>query len=353
MSLADFGYEPVFAEAATQRAPGGHHAARVVAVDRERYVISDGERSVPAELTGRLLYAAGTREEIPCVGDWVLVDFFDADTHAIIHELLPRKSILRRKTAGRLVDYQLIAANIDVAFIVQSCDVDYNLNRLDRYIVMVKDGGIRPVLLLTKSDLVDPSRLESMVAGVERNHGIEIAALSSVTGSGYDFFRNMLEKGKTYCLIGSSGVGKSTILNHLLQDDQFLTREVREKDGRGKHTTTRRHLVLLENGALFVDTPGMRELGMINFELGMEEAFQDIADIAKGCHFKDCSHTGEKGCAVLREVESGMVPADRYQSYLKLMKESDHYGMSYLEKKQKEKTFGKLIKNYMKHDKRR
>jgi ribosome biogenesis GTPase len=352
MNLEDLGYDHWFQERTTDRTTTGGQLARIVAVDRDRYVINNALKSVPAELTGRLMYSAETNDAMPCVGDWVLVNFFDADTHAIIYDLLPRKSILRRKTVGRQVDYQLIAANIDAAFIVQSCDVDYNLNRLDRYIVMTRDGGIEPILLLNKSDLIDRAHLESMIAEVEKNHNIKIVALSNISGVGYDTFNSILEKGKTYCLIGSSGVGKSTILNYLLGKEEFITNSVREKSGKGKHTTTRRQLVVLDNGVIFVDTPGMKELGMISFDLGIDESFQDIAEIAKGCLFKNCSHTDEKRCAILREVAAGKLSADRYQSYLKLMNESSHYGMSYFEKRRKDKAFGKLVKNYMKYYKK-
>ena len=285
---------------------------------------------------------------MPCVGDWVLVDYYDQNAHAIVHDILPRRTILRRRSSGARVDYQLIAANIDVAFIVQSCDVDYNLNRLDRYIVMTKDGGIDSILLLTKSDLVDDLNLESMIAEVRREHSIDVIPLSSTSGAGYDRFRDTLEKGKTYCLIGSSGVGKSTILNKLVGKEEFATNTVREKSAKGRHTTTRRQLVILDNGALFVDTPGMRELGMLGFGLGIDESYEDIAAIAERCRFADCTHTTEKGCAVLSSVAEGELTAERFQSYLKLMKESKHYEMTYLEKRKKDKAFGKMVKNYMK-----
>src|SRR5208337_3289854 len=171
-------------------------------VDRDRYMIGSEFGSIPAELTGKLSYCAETTEDMPCVGDWVLVDYYDQNAHAIVRDILPRKTILQRKSSGARVDYQLIAANIDVAFIVQSCDVDYNLNRLDRYIVMTKDGGIESVLLLTKSDLVEDLNLESMIEEVRREHSIEVIPLSSTSGAGYDRFKDTLKKGKTYCLIG-------------------------------------------------------------------------------------------------------------------------------------------------------
>ena len=321
-------------------------AARVIAVDRSRYIIGSAFGSLPAELTGRLAYCAESAEDMPCVGDWVLVDFHDNNTHAVVLELLRRRTVLRRRSSGPRVEYQLIAANIDVAFVVQSCDVDFNLNRLDRYIVMTKDGGIESMLLLTKSDLVDPLKLESMVAAVHREHGIRVIPLSSATGAGYEGFRNTLEKGKTYCLIGSSGVGKSTILNTLMGKEEFATNMVREKSAKGRHTTTRRQLVVLDNGALFVDTPGMRELGMLGFGLGLDEGYDDIAAIAGRCHFSDCTHTTEKGCAILSSIAEGGLSAARLRSYQKLVNESKHYEMTYLEKRSKDKAFGKMLKNY-------
>ena len=187
-----------------------------------------------------------------------------------------------------------------------------------------------------------------MIAEVRREHSIDVIPLSSTSGAGYDRLRDTLEKGKTYCLIGSSGVGKSTILNRLVGTEEFATHTVREKSAKGRHTTTRRQLVILDNGALFVDTPGMRELGMLGFGLGIDESYEDIAAIAHRCRFPDCTHTNENGCAVLLSVAEGELTAERFQNYLKLMKESKHYEMSYLEKRKKDKTFGKMVKNYMK-----
>ena len=348
MNLEDLGYNDWFRANLKDSAIAEAQLARVIAVDRDRYMIGNAFGSIPAELTGRLLYCAETTEDMPCVGDWVLVDYYDNNTHAIVHDVLPRKTILRRRSSGARVDYQLIAANIDVAFIVQSCDVDYNLNRLDRYIVMTKDGGIDSILLLTKSDLVDSLSLESMIAEVQKDHSIDVIALSSTSGVGYDRFRDTLEMGKTYCLIGSSGVGKSTVLNRLLGKEEFATDTVREKSAKGRHTTTRRQLVILDNGALFVDTPGMRELGMLGFGVGIDESYDDIAAIAECCRFPDCTHTTEKGCAVLSSVAEGELAAERFRSYLKLRKESEYYEMTYLEKRKKDKTFGKMVKNYMK-----
>jgi ribosome biogenesis GTPase / thiamine phosphate phosphatase len=348
VNLEDLGYSDWFRAHSGAHGPAESHAARVTAADRDRYTIEGEFGCIPAELTGRLLSSAETTDALPCVGDWVVVDYYDKNAHAIIHDLLPRRTVLRRRSSGARVDYQLIASNIDVAFIVQSCDVDYNLNRLDRYIVMTKDGGVDSVLLLTKCDLIDGWQLQSMIAEVQRERRIDVIPLSSASGAGYGRLGEMLEKGKTYCLIGSSGVGKSTILNKLLGKEEFATSVVREKSGKGRHTTTRRQLVILDNGALFVDTPGMRELGMLGFGTGMDESYGDIAAIAERCRFSDCTHTTENGCAVLSSVAEGELTAERLKSYLKLRKESEHYEMSYLEKRKKDRTFGKMMKNYSK-----
>jgi len=347
VNLEGLGYSDWYRESLRNSAKSDAQVARIIAVDRDRYMIGSEFGPIPAELTGRLSYCAEIVEDMPCVGDWVLADYYDQNTHAIVHEVLPRKTILRRRSPGARVDYQLIAANVDVAFIVQSCDVDYNLNRLDRYIVMTKDGGIDSILLLTKSDLIEDSNLESMIEEVRREHSLYVIPLSSTSGAGYDRFQDTLKKGKTYCLIGSSGVGKSTILNRLIGKEEFATNTVREKSAKGRHTTTRRQLVILDNGALFVDTPGMRELGMMGFGVGIDESYADVAAIAERCRFANCTHTTEKGCAVLMGVAEGELTDERFQSYLKLTKESKYYEMTYLEKRKKNKAFG-MVKNYMK-----
>jgi len=348
VNLEELGYSDWYRDSLRNSAKSETKVARIIAVNRDRYMIGSEFGSIPAELTGKLSYCAESAEDMPCVGDWVLVDYYDQNAHAIVHDILPRKTILRRRSSGARVDYQLIAANIDVAFIVQSCDVDYNLNRLDRYIVMTKDGGIDSILLLTKSDLVEDLNLESMIEEVRREHSIGVIPLSSTSGAGYYRLRDTLEKGKTYCLLGSSGVGKSTILNKLVGKEEFGTNTVREKSAKGRHTTTRRQLVILDNGALFVDTPGMRELGMLGFGLGIDESYEDIAAIAKRCCFADCTHTTEIGCAVLLSIAECELTAERFQSYQKLMKESKYYEMTYMEKRRKDKAFGKMVKNHMK-----
>jgi ribosome biogenesis GTPase len=247
------------------------------------------------------------------------------------------------------VDFQMIAANIDAAFIVQSCHYDFNVRRLDRYLVMAHDGGIQPFIVLTKSDLIPPGELEQEIAAI-RGAGIaeRIFALSAATGAGMDDLRGCLAPGTTYCLLGSSGVGKTTLINRLLGRDAFATKAV-SATGEGVHTTARRHLLVLDQGALLIDTPGMRELGLLGTGDGLELGFPEIHELSAQCRFADCTHTAEPGCAVVAALQRGELHGESYHSYLKLRKESEHLGLSYVERRKKDKAFGKMVRSAMKH----
>jgi len=326
--------------------------ARVIAVDREHYIVALGNQEISAEITGKLMFSTESPLDYPAVGDWVQVQRVDQDSRAIIHNIRQRKTVLKRKTAGKKISHQLIAANIDTAFIVQSLDADYNLRRLERYLVMVYDGGIQPVVLLSKSDLLPSHAIEERLDEINSIFpDIGIIAFSNKTGDGLDSIWARLTPGNTYCLLGSSGVGKTTLLNNLLKSAMFETRKVREKDGKGRHTTTRRQLILLKNDAMIVDTPGMRELGSLAVESGLKSAFHEIDQLASSCRYHDCSHTQEKGCAVIAAVADGLLLKERYQNYLKMNKESIFHEMSYQEKKKKDKQFGKMVKSVMKSKK--
>jgi len=348
MRLSDLGFDRWFQAHAEGALQGGRALARVTAVDRGAYLVRNESRELAAELAGKSRFLTESSADLPCVGDWVAVQYHNSDASAIIHSVLPRKTFLRRKCAGDNVDYQMIAANIDVAFIVQSCGFDFNLRRLDRYLVMAADGRVEPLVLLTKTDLMSPEELEGTLDAVERS-GVtaRVLALSSVTGAGFDEFQRALAPGSTCCLLGSSGVGKTTLINRLLGRDAFDTKAV-SGTGEGTHATTRRQLVVLEQGAMLIDTPGMRELGLLAAGDGLDQSFEDIRGLAMDCRYADCSHTQEPGCAVLAAVANGELSEDRHRSYLKLKKESEFQTMSYLDRRRKDKAFGRFIKSVKK-----
>lgn len=348
MELSDIGLSQWFRSHADALCGPGARVARVTAVDRDQYIIRNADGEVPGELTGRLVYTSLSPTDLPCVGDWVCAQYHDAGTHASIHQILPRKSFLRRKSPGKNIDFQMIAANVDVAFIVQSCHYDFNVQRLERYLVMVNEGHIDPVILLTKADLISPEALEQLAGQIRRaGIGARIIALSNVTGTGVDQVRELMLPAKTYCLLGSSGVGKTTLINRLVGDSGLETGEV-SHTGEGRHTTTRRQLIVLEHGALLIDMPGMRELGMLGAGEAIAESFADIHEYATTCRFADCTHANEPGCAVQRALAQGELDARHVQNYLKLKRESEFHDMSYLDKRNKDRAFGQLVNSVLK-----
>ncbi len=348
-NLENLGFDEWFQEKLDSSKLNDFQLARVTTVYGENYAVTEGERDFIAEITGRIMFAAESSLDYPTVGDWVFVQNSDENSLAIIHEVFERKSILKRKRAGKTVEFQSIAANIDYALIVQSLDADYNIRRFERYLVMAREGGIQPVLLLSKSDLQTEAEIKEKKNEIrETNPDIKVVAFSNKKGTNLDEIEKLLIPGKTFCLIGSSGVGKTSLLNKLLGEDRFATREIKQKDGKGKHTTTNRNLLTLENGAMIIDTPGMRELGNIAVEESIVETFDDIAELETTCKFSNCSHTQEKGCSILEALEDGTISKERYENYLKMLKESEQNQMSYLEKKEKNKKIGKSYKSIQK-----
>lgn len=349
MQLTEMGFDGWFEQHGAPLLQPGHRVARVTAVDRGAFLVRHQEAELSAELTGKLRFSIEFAADRPCVGDWVCVQRQGAGGPAIIHSVIPRKTFLRRKCPGKTVDFQMIAANIDVAFIVQACGYDLNMARLDRYLVMANEGAIEPWILLTKTDLVSPEELEQAIAQVRRRCACaRLVALSNTTGAGLDELRALLVPGRTYCLLGSSGVGKTTLINRLMGRDALDTRAV-SGTGEGVHTTSRRQLLLLRGGAMLIDTPGMRELGLLAADDGLDDTFADIHEHAANCRFADCTHTDEPGCAVLLAVENGILSDDRHQSYLKLKKETAFHDLSYVEKRKKYRAFGRFVKSAKKH----
>ena len=340
------GWNEWFAEKTDCTAPCS--VARVAAVDREQLLLVDQTGHFRAKLSGGFRHRFFLASEQPCVGDWVCCEKETGGDIAIIHSCLERKTSLRRKMAGDKVEYQMIAANVDCVVIVQSCHFDFNLKRLERYLVMIADGGAEPCILLTKTDLVEASVLASQIQEI-RHAGIAVPVLtlSNVTREGVDALRQILEAGKTYCFVGSSGVGKSTLINQLTEGEKQETGAV-SGTGEGRHTTVRRELIRLAGGALVIDNPGMRELGILGAEEGIGSSYADITDRAASCRFRNCTHAGEPGCAVLAAVRSGEINREHFDNYLKIGQESDFYQLSYADKRKKDRDFGKFIKSVKK-----
>lgn len=346
--LESLGYDEFFHNRAISYIHDDFSPARVTEVNKGNFRVSDGLHEMLAELSGKYLHTAENSTDLPTIGDWVIIQALDNYSMAIIHNALPRKTILRRKEPGRKVDFQLIASNIDYGLILQSAD-SVNINSIERYLVMLNESSIIPLIVFSKIDLLSSTDLTELQNQIERLKTGHVF-ISNITYQGTESLSNTLQPGKTYCLLGPSGAGKTSLLNRLLGESLFRVNQVREKDGKGKHTTVRRQLVILQSGSIFIDTPGMRELGNFEIESGLEQTFEEILLHETKCRYRDCSHTHESGCAIIEAVENGKIDAQSYQNYLKLKKESQFYEMSYREKRKKEKSFCKMVKNFKKHN---
>jgi ribosome biogenesis GTPase len=291
--------------------------ARVAAEDRHFYNIFTTDSELIAQITGRLLHDSAPNE-LPKAGDWVAVALHKEEQEkATIHAVLPRATQLCRKEAGRKASEQVLGANIDVVFVVQGLDDNFNLRRLERFLVMVNEGGAKPVILLNKTDLCPHTarRLAEVQATVG---GTPVLAVCALTGAGVKGLAQWIHEGVTVAFIGSSGVGKSTLINRLFGEELQDTLPVREKDAKGRHTTTRRELLVLPRGGVVMDTPGMREFHLWLADTGLQDTFPEIEELALRCHFTGCGHTVEKKCAVLDAVQAGSLTEDRHRNYLRL-----------------------------------
>jgi len=310
-TLEDYGWSEHFAQAFAPLAAEGFEPGRVLLQHNRVYLLYTAAGEVLAETTGRLRFHAAGAEDLPAVGDWVALKRTRDEDKAKIHEILPRLSKFSRKAAGRETEEQIVAANVDTVFLVSGLDEDYNLRRLERYLIMAFESGAEPVVVLNKADLVpDAEEKRREVEAIAP--GVPVFFLSAKRGEGVEQLTGFTGRGRTVALMGSSGVGKSTIVNRLLGADVQRTQEVRLSDAKGRHTTTHRELFLLQTGGLVLDTPGLRE------------TFEEIEGLAATCRFTDCRHEGEPGCAVRAALDSGELDPERYRNYRKMEAEMRH-----------------------------
>jgi ribosome biogenesis GTPase / thiamine phosphate phosphatase len=325
MTLEDLGWTEHFAKAFEPHAAAGFEPARVVCeLRRKFYAVQTPGEELLGECRGGFFHMATRPDQFPAVGDWVAIKRRGAgEKRADIHAVVPRRNKFSRRAAGSEEIEQIVAANIDTVFLVTGLDQNYNPKRLQRFLVAAKESDAQPVILLNKSDVLDDP--DAIKAEVERLvPGVPVLVTSTATRKGLKALATQYAKpGRTLAFIGSSGVGKSSLINALARDDVLPTGEVREKDSKGRHTTTRRELVVTPSGALVIDTPGMRELQLWGVDEGVDDAFADIATLATSCRFSDCKHRTEPGCAVRAAVERGEIPAERLASYQKLREEKE------------------------------
>jgi ribosome biogenesis GTPase len=299
------------------------------------------------------MFVAESREDFPAVGDWVSIKELDNEC-AVIYAVLPRKTIIKRKygdknKAGEKNATQIIATNIDVAFVVESIDRDYSLNRFERYFAIARDGGVKPAIILNKIDLISKEELNEKLAELRsRFTDLTVIPTSIVNNEGLDELEKCIVSGKTYCFLGSSGVGKSSLINKLLGKTVVKTGNISLYSDRGKHITTSRQMYFLENGGIVIDNPGMREVGMTDVREGIDSFFDEIIALAEKCKYADCTHTHESGCEILAAVESGKLDEEKYSNYIGLKKEAEYYEMNEVEKREKDRQFGKYIKKAQK-----
>ena len=318
--LTTFGWREFFATNFESYAEGGYTVGRVALEHKNLFRLYTQYGDVLAEISGKLRHEAASRSDLPAVGDWVVIRSQPEGGRALIHAVLPRRTSFARKIAGSRTEEQIVGANIDTVFLTTSLNQDFSLRRIERYLIVAWESGANPIVVLSKSDLCD--RVSDVMTEVESvARGVPIHAISVVTGQGLEDIAQYFERGQTVALLGSSGVGKSTLINHLTGVDHLRVQTVREHDDRGRHTTTHRELILLPAGGLVLDTPGMRELQLWDGDESLQVVFDEIESLAGKCFFSDCRHQDEPRCAVREALVAGTIDPGRYESYEKLQKE--------------------------------
>ena len=352
MKLEDIGYNDKLRKFSIENKLSDFEIGRVIAEHKERYIVKTENGEYEAEITGNLRFTAKSRIDFPAVGDWVALTTYDAE-FSVIHKILPRQSMISRQAVGQFGEIQIIATNIDYAFLIQAVDRDFNINRLERYLTICYSAKVKPIIVLTKTDLIDQQKIAEITDSIkQRIKDVAVFAISNETQDGYEALKMNIEKGKTYCMLGSSGVGKSTLLNNLSGKTLMRTDSISVSTNKGRHITSHRELIVLESGGILVDNPGMREVGIADTSSGLETTFDRIIRLSQNCKFKDCTHTKEVGCSVIEAVENGEIDKKSYENYLKMERENAHFESTIEEKRKKDKEFGKVIKNYKKEMKK-
>lgn len=353
MELEQLGWNGFFEEHFRPFADRGYSVGRVYLENRRSFWLYTANAEIKADVSGKMIYHADTRADFPAVGDWVVYRVQGSENKAIIHAILPRTSKFSRKVPGSSIAEQIVATNIDTVMLVTGLDNDFNLRRIERYLVMVSASGANPVIILNKADLCGD--LDSRIAevkGIAPN--IPVLPVSAKHDEHLTALAGFIKTGETVALLGSSGVGKSTITNHLLGGERQAVQEVRAGDDRGRHTTTKRELIILPDGGLIIDTPGMRELQLWVSEEGLESSFEDIEELSAQCFYSNCGHRGTRGCAIEAALADATLDQERWDSYNKLHKE-----LAYITEKQdagaaqmKKKNIKKITKQFNKSQKK-
>ena len=346
MTLEGLGYNKGFEDFRKEQNLDLFGVGRIISEHKERYIVKTIDDEYDAEIIGNLRFSANNRTDFPAVGDWVAISEYD-ENKALIHSIFPRRTIIERQAVGKQGKKQIIATNIDYALIVQAVDRDFNINRIERYLTICYASKVKAIIVLNKIDLITEVELQGLVEKVEKRvRHVPVFAISNENKEGWESISKSILAGKTYCLLGSSGVGKSTLLNNLSGKNQMETNSISANTGKGRHVTSHRELVVLENGGIIIDNPGMREVGITDSADGLEITFDMILSLSKECKFKDCTHTSEIDCAILAAVESGEIDLSSYENFQKMEREKEHFESTIADRRKKDKDFGKMIKHF-------